>query len=55
MNKFLLTIVRANNRVDTCVVVAEDQEYALEQFYQVEAKKSGSGAPEAVSVTVEDF
>lgn len=55
MNKYLLTVIRANNRVDSYVVVADDQDAALAQFDRVEANKAGSGSPEAMSVTVEDF
>ncbi|WBK39693.1 hypothetical protein [Xanthomonas phage L522] len=42
--KFLLTVVRANNRVDSYVVVADDQDAALAQFNDVEARKAGSYA-----------
>ncbi|BAE72760.1 hypothetical protein [Xanthomonas phage OP1] len=35
--------------------MADDQDAALAHFDKVEANKAGSSAPEAVSVTVEDF
>lgn len=55
--KFLITAIRANNLTYSYVVVAADQEQALAQFEEVEAKKAaaGTGNPEAVCITVEEF
>ncbi|ABK00199.1 p55 [Xanthomonas phage Xop411] len=55
--KFLITAIRANNMTYSYVVVADDQDQAMAKFEEVEAQKkaAGTGNPEAVSLTVEEF
>ncbi|WQZ00714.1 hypothetical protein NP1_59 [Xanthomonas phage NP1] len=55
MNKYLLTVIRANNLTYSYVVAADDQDWAIAQFEEAEAKKvaAGTAQPEALSITVE--